>query len=66
MTATAIICESACTVTLDLALPPFQLDTADGAAIGGAVLIVWAVAWGFRMVIRALHVDQAPGDGSDS
>lgn len=63
----SVICESACTITLDLALPPLQLDAADGAAIGGAILLVWAVGWAFRMLIRALNVDTVgPSDGSDS
>lgn len=56
---TVIECPSACTVTVvhELSLPPLQLDTADGAAIAGAVLAVWAVGWAFRMLIRALNID---------
>lgn len=56
---TYIQCPGACTVTVvhELSLPPLQLDTADGAAIAGAVLAVWAVAYAFRMVIRALNID---------
>ena len=56
---TVIDCPSTCTVTVvhELSLPPLQLDTADGAAIAGAVLAVWAVGWAFRMLIRALHID---------
>ena len=56
---TVIECPSACTVTVvhEFSLPPLQLDTADGAAIAGAVLAVWAVGWAFRMLIRALHID---------
>jgi len=45
------------TVVHELSLPPLQLDAADGAAIAGAVLAVWAVGWAFRMLIRALHID---------
>ncbi|MBW8465939.1 hypothetical protein [Acidovorax sp.] len=54
-----IDCPSTCTVTVvhELSLPPLQLDTADGAAIAGAVLAVWAVGWAFRMLIRALNID---------
>ena len=56
---TVIECATACTVTVvhELSLPPLQLDTADGAAIAGAVLAVWAVGWAFRMLVRALHID---------
>lgn len=56
---TVIECATACTVTVvhELSLPPLQLDTADGAAIAGAVLAVWAVGWAFRMLIRALNID---------
>lgn len=56
---TVIECATACTVTVvhELSLPPLQLDTADGAAIAGAVLAVWVVGWAFRMLIRALHID---------
>lgn len=63
--AQTIRCVSACTVTVvhDLKLPPFQLDTEDGALIAGAVLAVWAIGWCARMLIRALNVD---GDSSTS
>ena len=56
---TVIDCATACTVTVvhELSIPPLQLDTADGAAIAGAVLAVWVVGWAFRMLIRALHID---------
>lgn len=56
---TVIECPSTCTVTVvhEFSLPPLQLDTADGAAIAGAVLAVWAVGYAFRMVIRALNID---------
>lgn len=56
---TVIECATACTVTVvhELSLPPLQLDTADGAAIAGAVLAVWVVGWAFRMLIRALNID---------
>jgi len=54
-----ITCDSACTVTVvhELSLPPLQLDAAEGAAIAGAVLAVWAVAWAFRMAVRTLNTD---------
>lgn len=60
----AINCDSACTVTVvhELSLPPLQLDTAEGAAIAGAVLAVWAVGWAFRVLIQSLRNT----DGSSS
>jgi hypothetical protein len=36
--------------------PMAGLSTDDGALIGGAVLAVWALAWGFRML--RLHISQ--------
>lgn len=54
-----IECPGTCTVTVvhELSLPPLQLDTAEGAAIAGAVLAVWVVGWAVRMLIRTLHID---------
>lgn len=43
--------------TVAVSFPPFQLDTADGSLIAGAILAVWAIGWGARMIIRALSVD---------
>lgn len=56
-------CASACTVTLQLDVPPFNLSLEEGAVIAGAILAVWVVAWGFRVLIRTLNVD---GDSSTS
>lgn len=60
---TVIECASACTVTLvhEFASPLFDLSMQDAASIGGAVLLVWAVGFGFRVLIRALQVDENPG-----
>lgn len=54
-----INCSTACTVTVvhELSLPPLQLDAAGGAQIASAVLAVWALGWGIRMLIRALNID---------
>lgn len=54
-----VSCNSSCTVTLvhELSLPPLQLTAAEGGAIAGAILAVWAVGFGFRSVIRALNID---------
>jgi len=48
---------SPCTIVYQIDLPPFQLSTADGALIAGAILAVWALGWGFRVVIHALNID---------
>lgn len=56
-------CASACTVTLLLDVPPFNLSLEEGAAISGAILLVWVVGFGIRALIRALNVD---GDSSTS
>lgn len=52
----AITCPGACTVTIkhELSLPPLQLTAAEGAQIAGAVLAVWAIGWGFRVLVRVL------------
>lgn len=65
--AQAIDCATACTVTIvhDFQLLPFQIDTEDGTKIAGAVLAVWAVGWGARMVIRALNVDSVSSTESE-
>ena len=44
-----INCSSACTVTVELSLPPFQLDAAEGAVISGAILGIWAIGWAIRI-----------------
>lgn len=66
--AQTIDCASACTVTVvhQFDIPPFQLDTAAGAEIAGAILAVWALGFGFRALIRALNIDGKPTSESDS
>lgn len=59
-------CSSACTVTLvhELSLPPLQLTTEEGGLIAGAILLVWAVGFGFRMLVRTLRdTDKGPESG---
>ena len=55
-----IQCTQACTITVqhEFALPVLSLTTEEGAAIGGAVLLIWAAGWGFRVLIQTLkHTD---------
>ncbi len=56
---------SPCVVVHQIDLPPFQLDTAEGALIAGSILAVWAVGFGIRMLIRALNTDGKPLNESD-
>lgn len=51
-----IACDAACTITVvhELSLPPLQLSASEGAIIAGAVLAVWAVGYGIRLVIQTL------------
>lgn len=52
-----VICSAACTVTHVISVPPFDMSTGDASLIAAAVVAVWAVGFGFRVVIRALNVD---------
>lgn len=56
-------CSQACTVTLQLDVPPFNLTLEDGVQISSAILLVWVVGYGIRMLIRTLNVD---GESSTS
>jgi hypothetical protein len=57
---------SPCTVVHQIDLPPLQLDPADGALIAGAITAIWAIGWGFRALIRALHVDSVTREEGES
>lgn len=37
---------------------PWVLTEAQGAQIGGAILLVWAIAWVFRALSRTLQSDE--------
>lgn len=49
-----ITCSAECTVHIVHEVPLLDLDVDQGAAIGTAILLVWAIAWGFRQVYRFL------------
>lgn len=57
-----IVCDQACTVTVQVEItnPLLNMDTADGALIAGAVLAVWAAGFAFRAFIQTLRTS----DGS--
>ena len=52
-----IQCVGDCTVTVvhEFALPLLDLSLGDAAQISSAVLLVWAVGYGFRVLIRTLN-----------
>lgn len=52
-----IQCAQACTVTVqhEFAFPVLSLSPEEGASISGAVLLIWAVGWGFRVLIQTLR-----------
>lgn len=55
-----IQCTQACTVTVqhEFSLPVLSLSAGEGAAISSAVLLIWGVGWGFRVLIQTLrHTD---------
>lgn len=51
-----IQCATACTVTVqhEITLPLLDMTPAEGAQIGSAVLLVWAVAWTFRALAQLI------------
>lgn len=54
MDPTVIECATACTVTLVLSIPPFDLSLEDAGRIAGAILLCWAVGAIFREVARMI------------
>lgn len=61
-----INCPTACTVTLQLSIPPFDLSMEDAALISSAVLLVWAVGFGIRAAIKALNSDGNSSTSTES
>lgn len=51
-----IQCAAACTVTVqhEITLPVLDLSPLEGAVISSAILLVWAVAWAFRVLIQTI------------
>lgn len=56
-----IQCTGECTVHVvhELSFPVLNLSVEDGHQIAGAILSVWAVAWGIRQVIKLLQSSDA-------
>lgn len=42
----------------EAASSPFAISPEQGSQIGGAVLLVWGLAYVFRLVIRAFSIDE--------
>ena len=51
-------CGSVLVSGLEAASSPWSMTPEQGSEIGGAVLLVWALAYVFRAVARALNVDE--------
>lgn len=49
----------------DYVFSPLKISPADGAAIGGAILMVWAVGFSIRWAVRALRVSESSSQDSD-
>ena len=62
-----ITCAGTCTLVIEhvFVLPLLQLDSLQAAEIGWAIISVWVVAWGVRMIVRAMRAD-AVEPGSES
>lgn len=54
----SINCSGACTVVIqhEFNIPLLQMSAADGAQIGFAIVLVWVVGFGIRMVLRAMDI----------
>jgi hypothetical protein len=54
---------STCQVDLKVSLSPFDLSIQDATTIGFSIALVWAVAYGFRVLIRLIN-HTTPSDNS--
>lgn len=41
---------------------PFRLSNDEAASIASAVLLVWAIAWGVRVLVRVLRDSDSPAE----
>lgn len=57
MTQQQIECSQSCVVTIrhEISFPPFNLTTGEAVQIGSAILLIWAVGFAFRAIIRLLR-----------
>ena len=63
MAESVVSCPGTCTLVIvhELSLPPLQLSAEDGVQISLAILSVWAVGFGVRMVVKVLRSGDSPG-----
>lgn len=64
---TVIECTTACTITVqhEITLPVLSLTLEDGAAISSAILLVWAVGFGFRALVQTLKTTDGNHNSED-
>ena len=57
MTDQVIQCTQACTITVqhEFVVPVLNISAGDGVLISGAVLLIWSLGWGFRVLIQTLR-----------
>jgi hypothetical protein len=53
---------SPCQIITTHVIPLFNLTAAEGAQIGLAIALIWAIAWGARTAIQALHTSDSRFD----
>jgi len=60
-----IHCAQACTVTVqhEFSIPLLSISTADAAQIAFAVVAVWAVGFGVRVLIQTLRTGDSSNEG---
>lgn len=60
-----IHCTQACTVTVqhEFSIPLLSISTADAAQIAFAVVAVWAVGFGVRVLIQTLRTGDSSNEG---
>lgn len=54
-----------CNIVYQIDIPPFNLDVAGGLAIAGAIVGVWAFAWGFRVLLRLINGGGGGSSGAE-
>lgn len=62
---TVIECTGTCTVTLrhEVSLMPFDMTFDDGKQLAMAILLVWSVAWIYRVLENFLAEKDSPSAG---
>lgn len=61
-----ISCPSSCTVQVEFVAPLLNLTIEEGGQIAGAILAVWAVAWGVRILAQTIRSGSSSTNESES